>query len=721
MKMKLPLIFSNVSLWLSLPLWFWVPYCATAQTVSYPSGPNGCTYASGYQDPPFCTIPNETPLGSFVPPAPGASYTDANFGGRVTIATGPGFIHAYSSPSALSANNKYLAIREEWSGFSHISDPSTGRIVYPYVPFSTAGRFWDAYDDEVFYDVLGSQVIKYTLNTGASTTLVDYSGKDYGFTSIVTGGSTDTTKDNWMAFWAPAQHKVCALDLSNVRTYCADYTAPNPGSRVGWDYVDYALMSKGVDSTTGKRYVLLMGIPAMGVWSVNMQTGVLDYEFRGPENPDMTGNGDGICDPGENCLSTPHADTMAGPDGKQYLVQNKGRNNPSCELNMVTLDLSKGVNLWKPVSEGGGRTIGLTLAKCGDPWPDYHIGCAKSVAYCVLSTMTGELRSPFDLTSPIKPVPHRDELIVMRGNALDFTRIAMSRSVQYSTDDYWTQVRASLSNDGSLIVFDSNFGDPKPGTSRVAIANTGLTGMPLPPPVTVLVTPGGTLSAAQAQQFSAAVTGTSNTAVSWSLSPQVGSLSPTGLYLAPSSISSSQTVNVKATSVADPTKSATTTVTLKTSSSGTGVQIRVNAGGAAYIDPKGNVWAADMGFVGGGAVDTGSWVTGTTTPAIYGSVRYGDPTYTFTVPNGWYVVRLKFAEISGLVAGQRVFNVALNGKTVLPNFDIAAAAGGPGIAVDRAFPLNVSSRQITIQLSIVKWGSIISAIEIVPLLPGASL
>ena len=46
-----------------------------------------------------------------------------------------------------------------------------------------------------------------------------------------------------------------------------------------------------------------------------------------------------------------------------------------------------------------------------------------------------------------------------------------------------------------------------------------------------------------------------------------------------------------------------------------------------------------------------------------------------------YTVRLHFAEPDGLAAGKRVFNVLLQGKPVLTNFDIAAEAGGPDKAV----------------------------------------
>ena len=82
-------------------------------------------------------------------------------------------------------------------------------------------------------------------------------------------------------------------------------------------------------------------------------------------------------------------------------------------------------------------------------------------------------------------------------------------------------------------------------------------------PVTISLTPSTpSLTASQTQQFTTTVTGTVNTGVTWSLSPAVGTISLAGLYTAPATIAAAQTVTVKATSVADPTKSATAAVTL---------------------------------------------------------------------------------------------------------------------------------------------------------------
>lgn len=93
---------------------------------------------------------------------------------------------------------------------------------------------------------------------------------------------------------------------------------------------------------------------------------------------------------------------------------------------------------------------------------------------------------------------------------------------------------------------------------------------PPPPTVSVTVSPiSATLQVGGSQQFTATVTGTTNTAVSWSASSgnspagaDIGSVDANGKYIAPQWVSAQLTVNVMATSKADPTKSATATVTI---------------------------------------------------------------------------------------------------------------------------------------------------------------
>jgi hypothetical protein len=72
---------------------------------------------------------------------------------------------------------------------------------------------------------------------------------------------------------------------------------------------------------------------------------------------------------------------------------------------------------------------------------------------------------------------------------------------------------------------------------------------------------------------------------------------------------------------------------------------------------------------------------------VYKTERYGsDFTYTLSVPsNQAYTVRLHFAEVFDDGAGRRVENIAINGNSVLKNFDIYTAAGGMNKAVIKEF------------------------------------
>jgi hypothetical protein len=141
----------------------------------------------------------------------------------------------------------------------------------------------------------------------------------------------------------------------------------------------------------------------------------------------------------------------------------------------------------------------------------------------------------------------------------------------------------------------------------------------------------------------------------------------------------------------------------------------VNAGGSA----AGN-FQADAFFSGGttasttNAIDT-SGVSNPAPQAVYQSERYGNFTYTF--PNlqagASYTVRLHFAEFYWSNAGQRVFNVSINGNQVLTNFDIIAAAGAKNKAIIEQFNTTANgSGQIAIQFSTVVDNAKVSGIEI---------
>jgi len=107
----------------------------------------------------------------------------------------------------------------------------------------------------------------------------------------------------------------------------------------------------------------------------------------------------------------------------------------------------------------------------------------------------------------------------------------------------------------------------------VTITATATTNPSLTVSAIVTLTPAGQVSVSvspqtvslgrnQTAQFAATVTGTTGTAVNWSIQPAVGTISASGLYTAPSTIGSAQTVTVIATLASDATKHANAVITL---------------------------------------------------------------------------------------------------------------------------------------------------------------
>lgn len=112
--------------------------------------------------------------------------------------------------------------------------------------------------------------------------------------------------------------------------------------------------------------------------------------------------------------------------------------------------------------------------------------------------------------------------------------------------------------------------------------------------------------------------------------------------------------------------------------------VSVNAGG-----PAAGSFVADTGFSGGGVYSTTAAISGASTsvPAsVYQSERNQTFSYTFSglSTTQYHRVELHFAEIFWTQPGQRIFDVNLNGKVVLNDFDIFAAAGGINKAVMKA-------------------------------------
>ena len=179
------------------------------------------------------------------------------------------------------------------------------------------------------------------------------------------------------------------------------------------------------------------------------------------------------------------------------------------------------------------------------------------------------------------------------------------------------------------------------------------------------------------------------------------------------------------------------------SASGAGVQvssatasetIRIIAGMTqpSYADRSGHVWQGDRFFHGGDAfVAAGPLIHRTTDPLIYQTRREGDFSYDIPLKPGCYELHLHFAEtifgpgnVAGGGEGTRVFQVSVNGKPILSEFDVLSEAGGANIALERVFkdisPDGDGLLHIRF-LPLLREKAILSGIEILPGTCGSAL
>jgi uncharacterized protein (DUF1800 family) len=128
-----------------------------------------------------------------------------------------------------------------------------------------------------------------------------------------------------------------------------------------------------------------------------------------------------------------------------------------------------------------------------------------------------------------------------------------------------------------LVVVQSGLGATTSETVMISVGS-GTTNPPPPTGITVALSPTSvTLAPGAAQNFGATVTGSTNTAVAWSVNgiaggnATVGTITAAGLYTAPAAVPSPATVTVRATSAASTSASAQASVTITAPTSpGTG-------------------------------------------------------------------------------------------------------------------------------------------------------
>jgi hypothetical protein len=180
------------------------------------------------------------------------------------------------------------------------------------------------------------------------------------------------------------------------------------------------------------------------------------------------------------------------------------------------------------------------------------------------------------------------------------------------------------------------------------------------------------------------------------------------IQIAPAGSSSSSSSTSSNAVAATPPDGSTTTTSQ--------AAISINCGGADFTASDGTKWTGDHSFDGGDLLYTGASIAGVN-PQDFGLYRtaraglYGDFSYSIPMANGTYPVTLYFAEIQYAAKGDRVFNVAINGTTVLSNFDILAQVV-PLTPVAKQFTANVTNGVLRIDVTGVVRRGILNGIQV---------
>jgi len=248
------------------------------------------------------------------------------------------------------------------------------------------------------------------------------------------------------------------------------------------------------------------------------------------------------------------------------------------------------------------QTYGMMLADNGSSW--YLSGAPDSrwdnSDLHLLGNITGSSFEAVDV-SPLMVDPNSGQALQ---SSVYVTVAPSTASVQVNTQKQFAatvtgntnqavtwDVNGAVGGNGTVGFIDSISGlytapaaVPSPATvtvhatstaagSAVGSAAVTITGPPPPPPppppVSISISPtSASVRVGNTRQFTATVTNTTNTGVTWKVngvaggSATTGTISASGLYKAPSAVPSPATVTVTAVSAADPTKAASAGVTI---------------------------------------------------------------------------------------------------------------------------------------------------------------
>lgn len=129
--------------------------------------------------------------------------------------------------------------------------------------------------------------------------------------------------------------------------------------------------------------------------------------------------------------------------------------------------------------------------------------------------------------------------------------------------------------------------------------------------------------------------------------------------------------------------------------------VAINAGGTASATYEGVTYGADKYSSGGNVNDTQDPIGGVTEDALFQSERYGSYTYRIPVTSGTYTIELHMAELYWDAAGERSFDLSVEGQTELANVDLFSQAGHDGAFNHIVEDVRVTDGSLDIELEAV--------------------
>lgn len=122
----------------------------------------------------------------------------------------------------------------------------------------------------------------------------------------------------------------------------------------------------------------------------------------------------------------------------------------------------------------------------------------------------------------------------------------------------------------------------------------------------------------------------------------------------------------------------------------------LNAGGEEFVDSNNELYIGESNYSDGVELETLVDIGNTVDDTLYTSERFGQFRYDIPIPNGDYIVTLKFAENLFNGVDKRNFKVFVEYETALAGYDIFKEAG-----IYKAHDVNVAVRVLDGELNIV--------------------